>query len=53
MKAGDALEEINYFIEDTAGNTQDTLYYLEIRHFYGESCANWTLSIKGGCPNGW
>jgi hypothetical protein len=39
---------------DTAGvGGEGRTYFLEVRHSSGDSCDNWTLDIKGGCPDGW
>jgi len=31
----------------TPGSDDSFDYYVEVRHFSGESCANWTLTFYG------
>ncbi len=51
--AGEMDEVTHYISEGWLGHSDSTWMYLQIKFFSGDSCEEWTLQTKGGCPDGW
>jgi hypothetical protein len=46
---GSGLDVVNFNWNDNTGSDDSKTLYIEIRHFSGSNCSNWTLQTFGGC----
>jgi hypothetical protein len=48
-QGGSATETLNFVVNDSWGSDDTTTFFIEIRWYSGDSCANWALTTSGDC----